>query len=146
MHSEGDLSLVYRALIDAPEALTPARTKMRTPQEYMAALLRLAGTRPKGEATAAALKAMGQPLWTPGGPNGFSDLSTVWTSPEALSTRIEVANLAAEKLGSDLDARDLFAARMGPALSETTKTAIARAESRAQGLAIGLLSPEFMRR
>ena len=144
--SDGDLSAVYRVLIAAPEALSSVQTKIRLPQEYMAAMLRLTNTRPKGPAIVAALKAMGQPQWTPGGPNGFSDASAVWTSPEALSTRMEVANLSAEKLASQIDARVLFESRFGPVLSDTTRQAIARAESRAQGLAIGLLSPEMMRR
>ena len=36
--------------------------------------------------------------------------------------------------------------RLGPLLSDETRAAVARAESRAQGLAIAFMSPEFQRR
>ena len=31
------------------------------------------------------------PLWQPGGPNGFSDESAAWTSPEGMKTRLQLA-------------------------------------------------------
>ncbi|MDC7674576.1 DUF1800 domain-containing protein [Asticcacaulis machinosus] len=144
--SGGNLTAVYAALIDAPESWAPQPTKIRSPQEHMIAMLRASDTNMRPAAIVASLKAMGQPLWEPPGPNGFADTADVWASPEGLSTRLEVANSLSINVAERLDARELSQSLFGAALSESTRTAIARAESRTQGLAILFMSPEFMRR
>jgi uncharacterized protein (DUF1800 family) len=143
---DGDLSAIYTTLIDLPEATAPAATKLRTPLEYLTALVRLTPAKAKPQTVVTALKAMGQSLWEPGGPNGFPDTNAAWASPESLSTRLEVANAFAERMADAYDARDLMQQQMGPRLSEETRRAVAFAETRAQGLTLAFLSPEFMRR
>ena len=88
---------------------------------------------------------MGQPLWAPPGPNGFSDLASTWASAEGLSARMDVASLFAEQASGE-DPRGLAEALFGPLLSAPTREAIARAETRQQGFALLFLSPEFQRR
>ena len=144
--TDGDLGAVSQTLIGLPEALSPQTPKMRTPLEYLTALLRLTPAQAKPQMLVTALKAMGQPLWEPGGPNGFSDLAATWASPESLSTRLELANSFAEKMAPYYDAREVLEQQLGPRLSEDTQRAVSRAESRAQGLSLAFLSPEFMRR
>ena len=60
--------------------------------------------------------------------------------------RVEVSQRLADRAGSSVDARALAEKLFPDSLSETTRTAIARAESPADGLALLLVSPEFVRR
>lgn len=63
-----------------------------------------------------------------------------------MTTRVDTAELMAAQARDAGDPRDLAEAVLGEALSPDTRTAIARAESRQQGLALMLMSPEFQRR
>ncbi|OQP87254.1 hypothetical protein BTR14_07525 [Rhizobium rhizosphaerae] len=156
--SRGDLSAVYLALVEAPEAWNPALTKIRPPLDYVSLLLRTTGLKPKPEQVLQVMKALGQPLWDPSGPNGFSDKSENWASAEGLATRLDAASLFAGQAlgqpgsqsggqpGGDLDPRSFLADRLGPLLSPETLKTVSRAETRAQGLTLAFLSPEFQRR
>jgi uncharacterized protein (DUF1800 family) len=144
--TRGDLSAVYLALIGSDEAWTSELVKMRSPQEYVVALLRATGEKPKPQAIAGTLNALGQPIWNPPGPNGFSDKVDAWASSEGLATRIDVANLmAAATPGSD-DPRRFARGILGPLMSPQTDQAMARAADRKQALSLAYLSPEFQRR
>ncbi|MGP0041678.1 MAG: DUF1800 domain-containing protein, partial [Rhodomicrobium sp.] len=69
----GDLAAVSRALIEAPEAWAGEPAKLRTPYEFLAASVRATGVEMKTPQINGALTSMGQPLWSPPGPNGFPD-------------------------------------------------------------------------
>ncbi len=144
--TNGDLAEVSRALVDAPEAWTPQLTKVRSPLEYLAALIRATNATMKPQAITLALNAMGQPWWNPAGPNGFPDTAAAWASPEGLATRVDLANALANNVNASIDPRQFAQSRFGPLLSDHTAEAIARAETHAQGLSLAFLSPEFMRR
>ena len=144
--TDGDLSAVYLALIGSEEAWNPKLSKVRSPLEFMVALLRASGEKPKPGRIAGALNAMGQPLWAPSGPNGFPDTADAWASSEGLSTRMDVAALTANAAPMEIDPRRFVADSFGPLLSDQTLQAVSRAETRNQGLAIAFLSPEFQRR
>ncbi|WP_377295808.1 DUF1800 family protein [Rhizobium sp. SGZ-381] len=141
----GDLSAVYMALVDAEEAWNPQLTKIRTPLQYVTAVLRTTGIKPKPQQIISVLNALGQPLWNPSGPNGFSDASDAWASSEGLATRIDAASLFAGQVPGAIDPRAFAGDRFGPLLSDDTLQAISRAETRPQGLSIAFLSPEFQR-
>jgi uncharacterized protein (DUF1800 family) len=143
--SDGDLSAVYMALVDADEAWNPQLTKIRTPLQYVTAVLRTTGIKPKPQQVISVLNALGQPLWNPSGPNGFSDVSDAWASSEGLATRIDAASLFAGQVPGAVDPRAFAGDRFGPLLSDDTLQAISRAETRPQGLSIAFLSPEFQR-
>ena len=144
--SRGDLSAVYLALVEAPESWNPALSKIRPPLEYVGLLLRTTGLRPKPEQILQVMKALGQPFWDPSGPNGFSDRSDSWASAEGLATRLDAASLFAGQVAGDVDPRGFLADRLGPLLSPGTLRAVSRAETKAQGLTLAFLSPEFQRR
>lgn len=144
--THGDLSAVYKALIDSEEAWAPELSKMRPPLDYVVALIRATGLRPKPEQIISTLNALGQPLWNPSGPNGFSDVTDGWASSEGLATRIDAAAIFAHQAGGATDPREFVRDRLGPLLSPETLQAVARAETKAQGLSIAFLSPEFQRR
>ena len=89
---------------------------------------------------------LGQPVWKPGSPAGFDDIAASWAAPEALVRRVEVAQRIAQRANSSVDPRVLAEKVLPGALGEPTRAAIARAESPAEGLALLLVSPEFVRR
>jgi len=63
-----------------------------------------------------------------------------------MSTRVDVAELLASQDKSLGDPNALSSDLLGGALSSDTQTAISRAESRQQAIALLLMSPEFQRR
>ena len=144
--TDGDLSAVYLALLGSDEAWDPKLVKIRSPLEYVIALLRASGEKPKPNVIVGALAAMGQPFWAPSGPNGFPDTVDAWASGQGLSTRMDVANMIANAVPPQIDPRCFVSDSLGPLLSNETLQAVSRAETRSQGLAIAYLSPEFQRR
>jgi len=147
LRSGGDLPTVYRAILDSPEAWSPTTAKFRTPWDWSVAALRAVGTRHvEPQPAAGLLIQLGQPIWRPGSPAGFDDIGPSWAGPDALLRRVEAAQRIAARSGGQIDARQLAQKLLPGALGEPTAQAIARAESPAQGLALLLVSPEFLRR
>jgi len=93
-----------------------------------------------------ALTSMGQPLWSPPGPNGFPDLTAAWVSPEGIKARLDFAARFAESVPGDAKPTELLEEIIGRIASSHTRTAVAHAGSRAQGFALLFMSPEFQRR
>ena len=89
---------------------------------------------------------MGQPQWNPGGPNGFSDQVAAWATPEGLTARMAIAGTVADLAPADTDPRAFADRILGARLSDTTRAAVAHAESMTEGLSLVFLSPEFLRR
>lgn len=146
--TDGNLLSMATALVDMPVAWSTPLTKLRTPLDYALALRRAVG--PSGgnepQRTLAWLRALGQPLWEPPGPNGFSDRTDAWASAEGMRTRLDIAWQAARQaadIGNPSEALDQL---LGTSVSTDTRQAISRAESRQQALALLLMSPEFQRR
>jgi uncharacterized protein (DUF1800 family) len=145
--SGGDLPTVYRAVIASPEAWSATPVKFKTPWEWSISALRAIGKRELDPPMAAAmLKQLGQPTWQPGSPAGWEDTAANWAAPEALMLRVEAAQRLADRAGSAVDPRALAEKLVGGTLGNATRAAIARAESPQEGLALLLVSPEFMRR
>ncbi len=142
----GDLKAVTTALLNAPEAWVAPAEKLKTPQEFLWSALRALNLDIKPNFVNRTLADLGQPIWNPPSPQGFKDDTATWLAPDAMTTRVDVAELlVGQDKGSD-DPRNLAGDVLGPSLSQATKTAIERAESRNQGLALLLMSPEFQRR
>ncbi len=147
LRSGGDLPAVYRVLIDSPEAWAPQPLKFKTPWEWSVSALRALNQAEIEPAVAGALMVqLGQPTWKPGSPAGFDDVAASWAAPEALVRRVDVAQRIADRAGSAVDPRTLAEKVLPGSLSQSTRSAIARAESPAEGLALLLVSPEFVRR
>jgi uncharacterized protein (DUF1800 family) len=142
----GDLAEVSRALIEAPEAWAEEPPKLRTPYEFLAASVRAVDVPIQAPQINGALMGMGQPLWSPPGPNGFPDQTSAWLSPEGMKARLDFAARFSEAIPGEAKPTDVLEEVIGPIASEHTRTAVARAESRAQGFALLLMSPEFQRR
>ena len=144
--TDGDLAAVSRALIEAPEAWEPEPAKLRTPYEFLTATLRATNLSLQAPQINRALDSMGQPLWSPPGPNGFPDDTAAWASPEGIKARLDFAAHFARSIPGGEKPTDVLEEIIGPIASEHTRTAVARAESRGQGFAILLMAPEFQRR
>jgi uncharacterized protein (DUF1800 family) len=149
MKSSGDLPTVYRTLIDAPEAWAPQQAKFKSPWDWLLSSLRALNIRdlPGKDRQAVGMFAqLGQPIWRPGSPAGYADTTENWAGGAALMRRVEIANRLADRSANRVDARMLAPLILQEQLGQTTQESIARAESPSQGLALMLLSPEFLRR
>lgn len=146
--TDGDLLAMAVALIDMPEAWSTPLAKLRSPLDYVVALRRAIGSTAGNEPQRSLrwLRALGEPLWQPPGPNGFSDQTDAWTSPEGLKTRLDIAWQAARQARDIGNPDEMLASLIGTSASAETRQAISRAESRQQGLALLLMAPEFQRR
>jgi len=142
--SEGDLKQLARTLILADESWTPARTKLKRPCEWHIAALRL--TRSHGVAARfmTGQTLLGEPLWRPAAPNGYSDYQAAWI--DGLAQRANLASNFAARVAERIDPKTLLDEGLGPLASTETRETIGRAGSRAQALALLLMSPEFLRR
>ena len=145
--SGGDLPSMYRALVNSPEPWTPGPVKFKTPWEWSVSALRAVNLDNIPPQMAVGLmNQMGQPVWKPGSPAGYDDIAASWAAPEALMQRVEAAKRISDRAGSSIDPRAIAEIILPGSLSDPTRTAIARAESPAEGLALLLVSPEFLRR
>jgi uncharacterized protein (DUF1800 family) len=145
--SDGDLKALATALLDSDEAWQAPLTKMRSPYEFLVASGRLLAQIPGDPARyLGALNVLGQPLWSPAGPNGFPDSNAAWAAPEGMKLRLDISAQIASRLGDGIDPRALLELAAADAASEETRKTVERAESRQQALALLLMSPEFQRR
>ncbi|MBV9394568.1 MAG: DUF1800 family protein [Methylobacteriaceae bacterium] len=145
--SDGDLKALALALLDAPEAWSAPATKIRNPQEFLYAAGRIVGRMPDDPGQfLGALNILGMPLWSAAGPNGYPDSVAAWANPEGMKVRLEICVRIADRWRDALNPLDLLDEIAGAAASPETRQAIARAESKQQGLALLLMSPEVQRR
>ena len=145
--TDGDLKALAIALVDSDEAWQAPQTKMRSPSEFLLATARLLARIPDDPAPyLGGLNLLGQPLWSPAGPNGFPDTNAAWAAPEGMKLRLDISAQVASRIGDSIDPRDLLEFAAADAASSETRRTIERAESRQQALALLLMSPEFQRR
>jgi uncharacterized protein (DUF1800 family) len=145
--SDGDLRAMTSVLLDSDEAWQAPLTKVRSPYEFLVATGRLLAHIPDDPGLyLGSLNLLGQPLWSPAGPNGFPDTNAAWAAPEGMKLRLDIAAQVAARAGGALDPRDLLDLVAADAASPETRQTIERAESRQQALALLLMSPEFQRR
>jgi uncharacterized protein (DUF1800 family) len=145
--SDGDLRAMTSALLDSDEAWQAPLTKMRSPYEFLVATGRLLARIPEDPGSyLGSLNLLGQPLWSPSGPNGFPDTSAAWAAPEGMKLRLDISAQTASRVADKIDPRDLLEFAIADAGSPETRRTIEHAESRQQALALLLMSPEFQRR
>ncbi len=159
--SGGDLKALATTLVTAEESWTPQRAKLRPPAEWIAATLRVTKATPAepGQVIDLLMPAgewlnivrvmnfqatLGQPLWRPPAPNGWADTEAAWI--DGVPRRLAIANEIAVRAHPQIDPLDVLDRSLGPLASADTRQTIARAESRAQGVALLLMTPEFLRR
>ena len=148
MASGGDLARVAEALIDAPEAWAPQAAKFKAPYEFVVSSYRAAGQTPRAlPQLNAVLSGMGQRPFGAPSPKGWPDEAPPWAASDALVKRLQFAQGLAAVVGPRVPDPNAFAeAALGARLTPASATAIARAESRAEAVALLLMTPEFQRR
>jgi uncharacterized protein (DUF1800 family) len=145
--SDGDLKVLTSTLLDSDEAWQAPLTKLRSPYEFLVASGRLLARVPEDPGPyLGGLNLLGQPLWTPAGPNGFPDTNAAWGAPEGMKLRLDISAQLASRVANNFDPRDLLEFAAADAASAETRRTIERAETRQQALALLLMSPEFQRR
>jgi uncharacterized protein (DUF1800 family) len=145
--TNGDLAQVAKTLVLSREAWAPQPRKFKTPYEFLVSSWRAAGVSPdKLEDVAPLLNAMGQKPFSAPSPKGWPEEAGNWCAPDALIKRMDWSEALAAKALAGRDPTDIAKAALGARLTPLVATTIARAETREEGLAILLMSPEFQRR
>jgi uncharacterized protein (DUF1800 family) len=144
LDTDGDLKEIAKALVAAPEAWNVEQAKIKRPGEWIVAVLRATGLTPDVRRILQGQALLGEALWRPPSPKGFSDDNAAWTG--GLAQRLEIANQFAQRVADRVDVEATLDNALGPLASSATRQATARAESRAQALALLIMAPEFQRR
>ncbi len=151
----GELMAIYKTLLEHPASATPLGAKVKWPTEYVISTLRALdlaeefaklSPREVREALQNPLQAMGMNVFSPAGPDGWSEAAADWITPPALAARIEWAVEVAKTYGQTTDPRELLVKVLGEGASNELQVAVAGAESKWEGVALLLVSPEFNRR
>jgi uncharacterized protein (DUF1800 family) len=142
----GDLKAVTEELVKAPESWSAPRAKLKKPSEWLVAALRSSGANmPDVRRLVHMQHLLGEPLWRPPAPKGFSDDSAAWI--DGISERLDIAQqIARLALASSAEPDVLVETSLGPLASDETRKTIRSAESRQQALVLLLMAPEFQRR
>lgn len=143
----GDLPSVYAALVEAPEAWDADMRKFKTPEDFVFSTLRALNASPgQPEEVVRSFELLGQRQYTPGSPAGWPDTAKSWDGSDALMHRVLWASRIAGRYERGIDPVDLAASSLGAYVRPGTVTALRRASSSTQALALLLMSPEFQRR
>jgi uncharacterized protein (DUF1800 family) len=147
LKSGGDLPQVYAALIESPEAWDPEPRKFKTPEDFVFSTLRALELTPsRPQEIIHAFDLLGQRQYTPGSPAGWADTAANWDGSDALMHRVLWASQTAGLYPGEASPTEVAGAALGGRLRPETQTAIGRASSGSQALALLLMSPEFQRR
>jgi uncharacterized protein (DUF1800 family) len=156
LNTDGDLMAVYETLLDHPSAWVPLGGKVKRPFDFMISGLRAFDITPtRVEAFTRQelrqliylpLKVMGQTFMQPLGPDGWSEDAAHWITPQGLAGRIQWANQAVKRFGAGIDPREFVAETLHDFAGPEVKLAATRAEVRAEGLTLVLVSPNFNKR
>ena len=143
--TDGDLKETAKALVLADESWQPDRTKLKRPSEWIVSALRAtSNVQTEPDLVLKTQNILGEPLWRPTSPKGFSDQTAEWLG--GLSERINVATFLARRLTISRSPSELLDDVLGPLASDATRTAVAGAEDATQALTLLFMAPEFQRR
>ncbi|HEY2684586.1 MAG TPA: DUF1800 domain-containing protein [Steroidobacteraceae bacterium] len=147
LKSGGDLPTLYKTLIDSKEAWNERQVKYKTPEDLVFSSFRALNISPaQPEEVVKSFELLGQRQYTPGSPAGWPDSAKSWDGSDALMHRVLFASRLAARYERGADPLDVASSSLGRYASGDTITAVRRAASPAQGLALLLMSPEFQRR
>ena len=147
LSSGGDLPQVYAALIESPESWDASPRKFKTPEDFVFSTLRALNFSPaQPEEVIRTFDLLGQRQYTLGSPAGWPDTSKSWDGSDALMHRVLWASRVGAKYESSVEPAELAAASLGGYARPETLTALRRAATAGQAVALLLMSPEFQRR
>lgn len=156
LDADSDLIPMYRVMLNADQSWSLPLVKAKTPFEFIISTLRaLHGHVPDiAEVIPAQIRTnirmpmdrMGQPLLRPTGPDGWPEAPETWITPSGLAERIDWASELVQQYARTVDPRAFVEQALGPVASPLLQRAVAGAETRHEGVALVLVSPEFNRR
>jgi uncharacterized protein (DUF1800 family) len=145
--SDGYLPVVYEALIADDLAWQPKAQKFKTPQDLVFSTLRAFDIHVSDpQETLRSFEFLGQRPFSPGSPAGWPDTAQSWDGSDALMHRVLWAARVGERVESDRDPVAFAHEALGDFARPDTLTALKRAASGSQALALLIMSPEFQRR
>ena len=146
-HSDGHLPAVYEALIGDELAWGAQAQKFKTPQELVFSTLRALDVQPhEPQEALRSFEFLGQRQYTPGSPAGWPDTAQSWDGSDALMHRVLWASRVGERFEKGRDPVAVCRESLGSFARPETLTALQRAASGTQALALLIMSPEFQRR
>ena len=143
--TDGDLTALYRALVTATEAWADPLAKIKTPNDLVMSAGRALGVG-HTQAVIGSLYLMGQRPFAAPSPAGWPDRAADWIGPEAMLTRADWATAAGRRVGRNARPVALLDQAVGPLAAARTRFLVQGAPSRAEGIALVLMSPAFQRR
>ena len=144
--SNGDLTALYKTLINSPHAWSPTAQKVKTPEELIISTSRMIGYKSIiAKRAKDTYDSLAQYPFTAPTPEGWSDMAKDWIGPDAILKRIEWANELSSRLPK-MDARSFLKSALGARLQTDTLDKVSRAESGQQAFVLALMSPDFQRR
>jgi len=157
LRKDGDLVALYQVLQEHPDAVARFGDKAKQPWDYIVSSLRALGVTGEDVMTTRQqnirdlvfepLQRMGQVWRRPSGPDGWAEEFDAWITPQGIAERVNWAIQAPRAMGlKDLDPERVMTRALGEIASERLRWAVPKAETREQGLALVLASPEFNRR
>jgi uncharacterized protein (DUF1800 family) len=141
----GDLKEVARALLESQQSWESPPAKVLPPYDLLVSVARGLALEPRPREMLRLVNLLGQPLWRPPAPAGWPDSDDGWAAPSAMRERLRIAEVAGRQAAA-ADPRHLAEDILGDAMGASTTQAIARAETREQGIELLIMSPEFQRR
>lgn len=145
--SGGHLPALYAALIEHDLAWEMPARKFKTPQDLVFSTLRAFDMAPNDPQEASRhFEFLGQRPFTPGSPAGWPDTARSWDGSDALLRRVLWATRIGERFDSSRDPVAVCREALGGCARPETLTALQRAASGSQALALLIMSPEFQRR
>ena len=144
LDTDGDLKEIAKALVESPETWDEQRLKLKRPSEWLMSAWRAIGVVPDAVRGLQAMGYLGERMWRPNAPIGFSDVQSAWI--DGLAQRLDIANRIAELVQERIEPAEFVDTALASLASDETRKTIARAESRQQGLTLAMMAPEFQRR
>ena len=147
LKTQGNIKAVVIAMIEHPDAWNPKPQKLKTPRDFYISTFRATGLSiPPARQVVNTLVNLGQAPFGAGSPAGYGDVAAAWDGADALLKRVDWVNMMTRSVRLNRSPVSFARAHSGGLLSDHTARIISGAESRQQGLALYLMSPEFLRR
>ena len=146
LRSGGELTALYRAMIDDDAAWSADARKFKTPEDFVISTMRAGDLRldRQPRTLLRLLQSLGQPTFTPRSPAGFPDTAADWASGDALRKRLQAAAVLAEQVPVARKPLDLAVDALGAdAVRGALADALRRAGSAQEGFALLFSSPAF---
>ena len=145
--TNGNLKSLAKAVVRLDSAWAQSQSKFKSPDDWVVSAGRILGfDKTLGKGSNFMLMTLGQPVFQALAPDGYSDIASDWIGSDAVKKRLDWANSTAHKNKSIIDPLTFSDEALGALQSQTTRNFIKNAGSRAQGLTLALMSPEFQKR